>query len=368
MIKLKDKNETYIQLDVDNEDDFFQVMDFFTVKIPGAEFMPSVKMGLSSGTQKFITPLGEIPYGLKKKLINFCESNNIEVHDDTSTLESEISYDQFCRFVDMLDLPFEPYPHQIRGAYKGISNYRNILLSATGSGKSLLIFIILRYMLLKKYKSMLIVPTIDLVNQMYTDFEEYFSIKFNKIKEEMLNTKDEIQKESLKNDLEQIIKRRKVTNCVSIEESFARIFGGQDKHTEHICKISTYQSLSIAQDRVDPEYFIDVNALIVDECLDPKTKITMADGTVKNIENIEIGDKVLTINESTNLKEVDEVVKVHKNINLNQMFEITMEDNSIIKITGNHKVSTLNGWKRVDTLSLDDEIIDLNVIEIVSKL
>ena len=40
------------------------------------------------------------------------------------------------------------------------------------------------------------------------------------------------------------------------------------------------------------------------------------------------------------------------------MYEITTEDNNIIKITGNHKVLTSNrGYVRADKLTLDDDII-----------
>ena len=360
MITINDKNETYIQLDIDSEEDFRQVFDFFTIKIPGAEFIPSVKMGFSSGTKKFITPKGELPYGLTQKLIKFCEQNDIKVQDNRTLLTPEISFEQFKQFITLLDLPFTPYPHQIKGAYEIIANYRRILLSATGSGKSYLFYLVFRYMIFKQYKSMLIVPTIDLVNQMYTDFEEYFYANSNKLKKKLQECTDDIEKESIKSSLEDIYLKRKQTKCLSIEENFAKIFGGQDKHTSHICKISTYQSLSLSQDRVDPEYFQDLDAVIIDECVHPETKITMMNGDAKNIKDIQIGDKVLTINEKTKVIEADEVVKVYKNLSSEQMFELTLENNKIIKITGNHKVNTLNGWKRVDTLSLEDEIIDLD--------
>lgn len=265
MVIINDKNETYVQLELDNEEEFHKIMDFFTIKIPGAEFMPTVKMGLSSGTEKFITPKGEILYGLADKLIKFCSTENIEVQDNRTKIEPEISYEHFLKFVSLLNLPFDPYPHQIKGAFEMINKKRVITLAATGSGKSCIIYIVMRYMIFKEFKTMLIVPTIDLVNQMFTDFEDYFNTKLNKLQKEYNETNNPYEQEALRKDIEVILSRNKMTKCLNIEDNFARIFGGQDKHTPHICKISTYQSLSINQNRVDPEYFEDVDAVIVDE-------------------------------------------------------------------------------------------------------
>ena len=39
------------------------------------------------------------------------------------------------------------------------------------------------------------------------------------------------------------------------------------------------------------------------------------------------------------------------------MFKITMIDGSVLEITGNHEVLTHTGWKRVDDLTIEDEII-----------
>lgn len=332
MITIKDKNETYHSIDVDNEDDFIKIMDFFTIKIPGAEFMPSVKMGLSSGTQKFITPKGELLYGLKGKLISFCKSENIEVNDLTTVRASELTYKQFLKFVDMLDLPFPPYEHQLKGAFNAITNFRRILLSSTGSGKSLLIYIVMRYMIFKNYKTMLIVPTIDLVNQMFTDFEEYYSAKYNTLEHNYNSCTDDIEKESIKQELENILKRRELTKCLSIEESFARIFGGQDKHTNHICKISTYQSLSISQDRVDPEYFKGVDAVIIDEC---------HKGSANGIQNILKASKYakfkigltgsLSDNILENLKIEGAIGEVKKIISMREMIDLGLASEIVIK-------------------------------------
>ena len=48
-----------------------------------------------------------------------------------------------------------------------------LLISPTASGKSLMIYALIRYFVAKKQKILLVVPTTSLVEQMYKDFEDY---------------------------------------------------------------------------------------------------------------------------------------------------------------------------------------------------
>ena len=105
----------------------------------------------------------------------------------------------------------------------------------------------------------------------------------------------------------------------------------------------------------------DARVLIVDECLHPDTEITMFDGIIKKIIDVNIGDLVKTINEDTNLIEYKEVEYVYENLSKNQqMYELEMENGDVIKITGNHKVKLSSGvWKKVEDLTIEDEIINI---------
>jgi superfamily II DNA or RNA helicase len=59
----------------------------------------------------------------------------------------------------------------------GVNQRRAVLLSPTASGKSFLIYTLMRYF---NKKTLIIVPTINLVNQMYKDFAEYgYDVKSN---------------------------------------------------------------------------------------------------------------------------------------------------------------------------------------------
>lgn len=105
----------------------------------------------------------------------------------------------------------------------------------------------------------------------------------------------------------------------------------------------------------------DSRLLIVDECLHPDSYIKMSNGEDKKIKEVKEGEYVLTLNEKTSEYENKEVEYVYKNLSKNQqMYELEMEDGSILRITGNHKVRLKNGdWRKVEELTEDDDIINI---------
>jgi intein/homing endonuclease len=54
--------------------------------------------------------------------------------------------------------------------------------------------------------------------------------------------------------------------------------------------------------------------------------------------------------------EAKEVTKLYVN-GVKPVFEIAFEDGTTVKLTGNHKLKTVAGWKRVDELTTDDEVV-----------
>jgi superfamily II DNA or RNA helicase len=66
-----------------------------------------------------------------------------------------------------------PREYQIEGVYDALRHQRRLLISPTASGKSLMIYSLVRYYKDKGKRSLVIVPTTSLVEQMYKDFEDY---------------------------------------------------------------------------------------------------------------------------------------------------------------------------------------------------
>lgn len=118
--------------------------------------------------------------------------------------------------------------------------------------------------------------------------------------------------------------------------------------------VSTWQSL-----QNNPKLLNEFGMVIVDECLDANTLITLSNGTKKPIKNIQAGDLVLTLNEATHSLEVGEVIKKHKNISPNEkMFRLEFDNGIIMNVTGNHKILTTEGWIRADKLNFEHNIIN----------
>ena len=73
-------------------------------------------------------------------------------------------------YLKSLNLPFEPRDYQLEAFHTAVQYGRQLLLSPTASGKSLIIYLLARYY---NKKTVIIVPTTSLVEQMAKDFEEY---------------------------------------------------------------------------------------------------------------------------------------------------------------------------------------------------
>ena len=66
-----------------------------------------------------------------------------------------------------------PREYQVDGVFDALKHNRKLLISPTASGKSLMIYSLIRYYVDKRQKILLVVPTTSLVEQMYKDFQDY---------------------------------------------------------------------------------------------------------------------------------------------------------------------------------------------------
>lgn len=80
-------------------------------------------------------------------------------------------------------------------------------------------------------------------------------------------------------------------------------------------------------------------------CFVEGTQVLMADGTHKNIENIEVGEQVLTYNEENSSFEIDNVTRMVINPNTVDLATIVLSDNSRITFNAYHPFLTTEGFK-----------------------
>ena len=186
--------------------------------------MPAFKVGAWDGTIRLYNVLTGLIYaGLQSHVEKFCQDHNypIEYGGDWKAAEGvSSSYEaQSLEFVKSLILPFEPHQHQIEAFLHAIKSQRALLLSPTASGKSLIIYLLTKFY---NTKTLIIVPTTNLVHQLYSDFIDYG------MKEELMH----------------------------------KIFSGQDKNSDKQFYFSTWQSLF----RLPKSYFKQFSLVIMDEC------------------------------------------------------------------------------------------------------
>lgn len=179
-VEIEDLNETFIRVNSNNRAVFDDLYSKFSFEVPGAKFMPSFKDGSWDGFIRMFHYRDRLLYkGLGKELVDMLKSSDYgKVRFKGFKKREDISekfYDLVERIKSELPSDIDPYDFQIETALEALQKGRALILSPTSSGKSLLIYIMFRY--IEEYemeegdKYLLIVPSITLVDQMADDFK-----------------------------------------------------------------------------------------------------------------------------------------------------------------------------------------------------
>ena len=179
LIIIEKKNEVYITVDCES-DIQREISEFFTFYVPGYKFMPAFRNRMWDGKIRlFSQKTKEIYFGLYPYIKAFAEERgyNIVAGKDID-IDNKVDKETVTKFSNSLGQKFEARDYQIDAIYHSLKRNRALLLSPTASGKSFIIYSLIRYYthLIKEQQNnriLLIVPTTSLVEQMYTDFESY---------------------------------------------------------------------------------------------------------------------------------------------------------------------------------------------------
>ncbi len=227
---LHKKNEAYIQFECDRGI-AQELSDYFTFFVPGHQFTPAYKSRIWDGKIRLADLRSfTIYHGLVPYIEIFCKERDytLEIDSDVSVTQN-FSLVEAKEFVDTLKTPHEIRDYQLKSFVQAIRNKRMLLLSPTASGKSLVLYCIIRYLQIENERGLLIVPTTSLVEQMYKDFEDYGY------------------------DSEQYCHRQ---------------YSGKDKHTNKFLTITTWQSIY----KNPGEYFEQFDFVLGDEAHQFKAK------------------------------------------------------------------------------------------------
>ena len=224
-------NEAYIKVECEKSISQ-ELSSYFSFRVPGYQFVPAYKNKLWDGfIRLYDLRTNQIYHGLVPYIEKFCDERNYtsEINSEISVTES-FSLVEAVDFIRTLDLPHEIRDYQLNAFVQTVRNRRLLLLSPTASGKSLILYVILRWLQESDYKrGLLIVPTTSLVEQMYTDFESY---------------------------------------GYDSKKYCHRQYSGKEKHTNKLLTITTWQSIY----KNDADYFEQFDFVMGDEAHQFKAK------------------------------------------------------------------------------------------------
>lgn len=179
IIKVEKMDEAYIRIFSDKGTEQ-ELSDFFKFKVPGYKFMPKYKAKLWSGDLMLYNLQTKKLYaGLIEYVKEFANRNGYELQiAEGIEYDMGITVEQVEGFAKIINPcskgnPIDIRDYQIEAVQKALNNCRTVLLSPTASGKSLIIYTLLRWFLAKGLTCIIIVPTTSLVEQLYSDFEDY---------------------------------------------------------------------------------------------------------------------------------------------------------------------------------------------------
>ena len=148
--------------------------------MPGAKFMPMYRNRVWDGKIRLFSPAsGEIYVGLLDYVKNYCDKNNISYIEEENVDDTRDVMGSVVRgFVRSLKAKskgktLKIRDYQLEAVGHALSRNRALILSPTASGKSLIIYSLVRYYQMAGERTLILVPTTSLVEQMYTDFEDY---------------------------------------------------------------------------------------------------------------------------------------------------------------------------------------------------
>ena len=182
-IKITKKNEAFLFIETDASVEM-ELTEHFCFFVPGYKFMPAYRNKFWDGKIRlFDTRKKTLYVGLYKYLKEFAAQRGYEVLTSDSTQYGSVEPERLpldfgrAPILTANQIPIEPRDYQFKALEHALKEERSLLLSPTASGKSLIIYLAARWYIEQdpSMKILIVVPTISLVEQMYSDFDDYSS-------------------------------------------------------------------------------------------------------------------------------------------------------------------------------------------------
>lgn len=214
-----------------------ELNQYFTFSVPNYQFTPAYKNKVWDGQIRLFNLFTHTIYaGLVDYVVKFAEDRNYSIEVPKTKQNHNFTEETIAKYVETFIQPtasgkrITAHDYQIKAITQAINKERILLLCPTGSGKSLIIYCLMRFFLdhiPKEKKILIVVPTVGLVSQMYSDFEDYSK-----------------------------------QNKWSVSRYCYTISSGKEKDTNKRIVISTWQSIY----KMPKEFFDQFDMVVGDEC------------------------------------------------------------------------------------------------------
>jgi superfamily II DNA or RNA helicase len=150
-----------------------ELSQFFSSYATNYRFSPLYKSKQWDGKIYFFKiATNELPIGLVEKCYDFARIGNYTI-ECTYERFNNIKREDLQKFIESLNIPFPLRDYQFEAVYQCVCKKHINVHANTSSGKSLIIYVVIRFMIYMKLKSLIIVPATQLVEQMFGDFISY---------------------------------------------------------------------------------------------------------------------------------------------------------------------------------------------------
>ena len=232
-ISKKNENEIFIDCP---QHVLYEAQEAFSFDVEGASFSPAYRKKYWDGKVRLFSVAKQtLPAGLTYRLCKWCDKHDYEWKFDDNKFygvpyeqDDRIFYEGVELFMNKIS-GIKPRNYQVETEFHALKEYRKTIVSPTGSGKSLMIYSIARYLKSIGKRTLIVVPSKGLVEQMTKDFAEY---------------------------------------GWDVEENVHKIYQGHSLDTKAPVTISTWQSIY----GLEKKWFRQFDGVIGDECHNFKAK------------------------------------------------------------------------------------------------
>ena len=173
------KNELDIILECEQHV-LHEMSEAFSFDVEGASFSPAYRKKYWDGKIRLLsTHTKSLPAGLTYQACRWLDRNgyswdfmNNPYYGTPYEVDDRVFYEGVELFMNKISA-IKPREYQVETVFHALKEFRKTIVSPTGSGKSLMIYAIARYLKSIEKRTILVVPSKSLVEQMYKDFIDY---------------------------------------------------------------------------------------------------------------------------------------------------------------------------------------------------